>query len=119
MTRDGADTVQMQLVERLKEIPDGEISATARRSGLALQQLLKLRRGENTDIRLSTLVKIARGLGVTPASLISDPRPLPKRPISAPINPRMVRGLIKKTRRFVEDVQRFVETLPDEPEDSE
>lgn len=67
---------QAALVARLRAIPDGQVTATAKRAGVPLTQLLRLRRGENTDVRLSTLERLARGLGELPGLVLSG-RDLP------------------------------------------
>lgn len=108
--------IQGVLVQRLREIPDGQITSAAKRGGLELTQILRLRRGENTDVRLSTLERLAKGLGVTAASLIAHEslkvEPPPQQ--SRGVDPRLVLRLIKRSRAFVADVQRFAEALPDD-----
>lgn len=87
----------------------------SRRSGIALTAILRLRRGEATDIRLTTLEKLALGLQVRPAELIDDPQlVVPPAPPSRSIDPRLVRGLIKKARAFVTVVERYAMSLGDD-----
>jgi len=72
------------VVARLRAIPDGEISDTARRAGLSLRALMRIREGHG-DVKLSTLVAIARALEVHPAQLLGGSAPR-RRP--APIGRR-------------------------------
>jgi transcriptional regulator with XRE-family HTH domain len=60
------------LVARLKAIPDGQVSQTARAAGLQLRQLMRLRAGENVNVTLGTLERIARGLGKSPSELLKS-----------------------------------------------
>jgi transcriptional regulator with XRE-family HTH domain len=77
-------TIRNALVTRLRAIPDGEISDTARRAGLSLRALMRIREGHG-DVKLSTLVALARALEVHPAQLLGGSAPR-RRP--APIGRR-------------------------------
>jgi DNA-binding Xre family transcriptional regulator len=64
-------------VARLAKVPDGEVSALARRARMSPRQLQRLRAGKLTDVKLSTLTRIAEALGLDLATLIgggSHPR---------------------------------------------
>lgn len=92
--------LQAELVTHLQRIPEGDISETARRAGISVRQLLRIRAGE-ADIRLSTLQRLADAMGVhgcvllggTMARTSSSSRP--RRP--APIGRR--RGKPRAARR--------------------
>lgn len=64
--------LEAALVERLRAIPDGQITKTAARAGLPLRHLVRLRKGENVDVRLSTLERVAKGLECSAAELITS-----------------------------------------------
>ncbi len=66
--------LQEALVDQLKKlIPKGEVTRTAKRAGLTMEFLLKLRKGAHTDVKLSTLQSLASAVGVSPQHLISAP----------------------------------------------
>lgn len=109
--------LQDVLVARLKAIPDGKISETARRAGMAPEALLRIRRGESTDVKLSTLERIAHGLGESPIVLLggADRGPAPTAPPqAAAIDPKVVRRVIRKLRGAFDEVEKLALTLPDE-----
>lgn len=58
------------LLAALKAIPQGEISGTARRSGIHITQLARLRRGESLNIQIETLKRLAIAMGKTSDELI-------------------------------------------------
>jgi hypothetical protein len=67
---------QNALLERLKAIPDGEVTSTAKRAGLPLRHLMRLRAGQSLDVRMSTLEKLAKGLGEPLGSLVTEAPPI-------------------------------------------
>lgn len=92
--------LQRALVVRLRAIPAGKLAATARRIVRAQggkdtdadfeqrteaekRQIQRLRAGDNTDVKLSTLADIARALGESPLEILA---PAARRP--APIGRR-------------------------------
>lgn len=60
---------------RLEQIPDGEVSAVARRAKMSPRQLRRLRAGGLAHAKLITLVHLAEALGITPAELIGGSHP--------------------------------------------
>jgi DNA-binding Xre family transcriptional regulator len=64
--------LERALVARLKAIPKGEIAAAAQAAGLDLGQIMRLRRGEHTDIRISTLDRLATGLGESVHNMLAS-----------------------------------------------
>lgn len=82
------------LVSRLRMIPDGEVAATARRAGVAYRQLMKLRAGQNADIRISTLEKLAQGIGTSMADLLGDD------PAAAQRQPRISSDWARRVERL-------------------
>jgi transcriptional regulator with XRE-family HTH domain len=72
----GLSALEAALLERLKAIPDGRISETARRAGVSAQALFRLRRGESPDVRISTFVRLAAALDA-PVSWPDPPPPPP------------------------------------------
>ena len=115
----GQGWLQANLVKRLRSIPDGQVSETARRADMPLTQLLRLRRGESPDVKLSTLSRLARGLGIPPTELLADLEAGETyehvdRPGLPPKTARAVRALVKKTRELADVAERVVAELPDD-----
>lgn len=79
-------------VERLRSARGWSVERTARESDLSLFTLLNLRK-RLTDPRLSTLLGLCKGLGVTSAELLGDlPLPMVARPRSARVARRSTAG---------------------------
>jgi len=94
-------------VIRLRAIPEGKITATARRLAAlrgsddfeaARRALLRIRAGTNTNVRLDTLEEIAKALGEDPLEILSRQ---PIRP--APIGRRL--GKPRAARRQPDAVE--------------
>lgn len=60
------------LLERLGNITEGQIAATARRGGMPERRLRGLREGKSLDVKISTFVRLAQGLEVDPAALLAE-----------------------------------------------
>lgn len=107
--------LQAALVAQLQRIPEGDISETARRAGISVRQLQRIRAGA-ADIRLSTLQRLAEALGVHGAALIGGTPPR-RRP--APIGRR--RGKPRGVRRdpLGGKPEPFDDELEDDPTDDE
>lgn len=84
-------------------IPDGEVSETARAAGLALTQLLRLRRGENLDIKISTLVRLAQAMGKSADELLGLESPPPNAGAEAAL--RRVDQMMEDRRKQLEKEQ--------------
>jgi hypothetical protein len=79
-------------VERLRSARGWSVERTARESDLSLFTLLNLRK-RLTDPRLSTLLGLCKGLGVTSTELLGDlPLPMVARPRSARVARRSTAG---------------------------
>jgi transcriptional regulator with XRE-family HTH domain len=112
-------------VARLKAIPDGQIAETARRAGMKDTQLMRLRRGENTDIKLSTLERLARGLQTPVSQLLTDLETNSGVTVVSEsreeyrVDRRLTRAharAVKKLREVAEILEKSASTLPDEKE---
>lgn len=104
-----------RLVRRLREIPDGEVSATARRAKLPLRHLLRLREGKSPDVRLSTLEKLAEGLREPLGWVIDDGvQPASSQP-ERPLDTRALRRLLRDLKKLGHDA-RIVEAFVPDPE---
>ena len=103
------------LVARLRAIPDGQIASVAERAGMDATAIRRLRRGQATDIRLSTLERLARGLQESAEALIADPDPAetPEPTSERGVDPQLVRRLVRKTRAFAADVERLLVDVPE------
>lgn len=106
-------TLQEIVVSRLRAIPDGEITATATRAGIGLHQLLRYRRGENADIRLSTLEKLCRALGEPPSKVLEAAKVNAR--AKATVDPRVVRSVVKQLLVVAAAAEKLERELP--PED--
>jgi len=105
-----------RLLARLKAIPEGEVAATARRAGLAHRHLSRLRAGGNLDVQLSTLEKLAQGLGTSIGAMLGEGEP------GEPVSPEPRRPEIKVLRRLLrrlgdvaEDARFVAAALPEDP----
>lgn len=115
--------VHEALRARVNAIPEGQVSQTARDAGLDLTQLLRLKRGEALDVKLSTLSRLASALGEPIGQALGETgEATPAR--GAILNPkvasRIARNLAEATRRLAlvsADVQRLFEERKREPED--
>ena len=107
-----AKTALDRLVTRLKEIPDGEISATARRAGLPARHVRRLRGGKSPDVRLSTLEKLAIGLR-EPLGWVIDDGPAPTTPAAPkPLDARPIRRLLRAVEKLGADALAVAALLP-------
>ncbi len=66
----GSDLAERLVVELRKRVPDGEVTRYATRAGLSMEHLMRLRKGKNSDIRLSTLEALAKACGTSPEVLL-------------------------------------------------
>jgi transcriptional regulator with XRE-family HTH domain len=103
--------VMASVRRQLARIPDGKLSEVARRAGLSVRQLHRLRSGELRDVKVSTLTRLAEALGVPLVSLIGGSSPRPRRP--APVGRRRGRP---RTMRRQQDVGELVDHDEDEEE---
>jgi transcriptional regulator with XRE-family HTH domain len=101
--RDELGALQALLVARLRAIPEGRISETARRANVSLRQILRLREGKNADVRLSMLERLARGLEESPSVILGgrDATKGERQARPAGIDPEAVRQLLKDLRADV------------------
>lgn len=84
------------LRRQLAKIPDGKLTAIARRAGISVRQLQRLRGGEMDDVKVSTLAGLATVLKTTPSELLGGgASPHARRP--APVGRR--RGKPRNMRR--------------------
>lgn len=101
-------------------IPDGEVSETARAAGLALTQLLRLRRGENLDIKISTLARLAQAMGKTADELLGLQEPPQNAAAEAALKKmaQMVADRRKRLERERLEVEKQLARLSPEPRKS-
>lgn len=103
--------IQGNMVQRIRAIPNGKISETARRAGIALETVLKWKRSEGTNVTLETLEQLARGLQIPPSAVIAGPGdeaylpPETREPL--PPDPHLARALTK-VRAALDDAERAV-----------
>jgi hypothetical protein len=109
-----AKTALSRLIQRLKAIPEGEISATARRAGLPGRHLRRLREGRSPDVRLSTLVKLAAGLREPLGWVIDDGVPPAPTMPEKKLDLRVVRKLLRDVEKLSADAKTVAVLLPDE-----
>lgn len=125
VTRKPSKTLQELLLERLKAIPEGAVAHTARAAGLPVRHIVRLRQGKSLDVRLSTLERLAAGLGVTAAELLTDPSvggltAAEIRSIAAPTKPlptipaRKLRTLQRQVDRVFEELSKYGERDEDD-----
>ena len=86
----------------LRAIPDGQMTATSNRAGISLTQLLRLRRGERLDVRISTLARLARAMGKSADELLGLEKPDPVRAIAE--RDRLSDEAAARVRRKVEKI---------------
>jgi len=91
----------------LLSIPDGQVTETANAAGLALSQLLRMRRGENLDIKISTLTRLAQAMGRTTDELLGLREPSPNTVAEAAL--RKVAELMEERRKRLEREKERVE----------
>lgn len=105
-----------RLLQRLRDIPEGEIAKTARGAGMAPRQLRSLRSGKSADVKISTLERLAAGLR-EPLGWILDagPRPAPAVSEEPPaVDVRAVRRLLRRLDAVAEAARQVAEQLPDD-----
>lgn len=97
------------LIDRLAALPDGDVAPVARRAGMAERALRRLRRGENADVRLSTLERLSLALGESASELLGEERRPPQRPGAADpsydLALRVQRQVLEIGERMAEDIQ--------------
>lgn len=99
------------LLARVKAIPEGDVAATARRAGMPHRHLTRLRQGLSPDVRLSTLEKLAHGLGEPISALIGEKDWKPPAPKPS-IDPRVVRQLLRRLAAVADASRKVAEQLP-------
>lgn len=102
------------LLAALKAIPQGEISGTARRSGIHITQLARLRRGESLNIQIETLKRLAIAMGKTSDELIGLSPADFVVPADAHISTKDAAKVRKKLSRVAEQIAELVAALPRE-----
>lgn len=94
-------------------IPDGDVSETARRADLALTQILRLRRGENLDIKISTLARLAQAMGRSTDELLGLRAPSPNTVAEAAVRrmDQMMEQREQQIRKEIEAAAKQLERL--------
>ena len=106
-------TATERLLERLRRIPAGEIAATARRAEMDPRHLQRLRSGESLQVWLSTLERLAQGLGESIGAMLGEgPSELRIRP--EPVRPELpaLRRLLRQIEAMAEDARAVSALLP-------
>lgn len=91
------------LVDKLRAIPKGEVAEVARKAGLPLNHVLRLKRGMNTDVRISTYAKLAIALdpaGNDPDTLVLEDEAAIEDALTAP--PVVPNGFMTVPRRHAQ-----------------
>lgn len=120
-------TLQELLLDRLRAIPEGAVAQTARAAGMPVRHIVRLRQGKSLDIRLSTLERIAAGVGITPAELLTDPAlggltAAEIRAIAAPRpqapkpRPRIPRTKVRALQKRIDELFAEISNLDPDPE---
>ena len=99
----------------LLAIPDGQITRTATAAGLAVSQVLRLRRGLNLDIKISTLARLAQAMNVSADELLGLEPPDPIRARDA-AERALSADAERKLARMAKLSQQMLALLPPEPE---
>lgn len=104
------------LAKRLKAIPDGRVSDTARKAGITLRHLMRLRKGDSASVGLSTLEGLADALGESIGSILGERADHPVKAVAAPpsVDPRGVRRLIRKLRDVATEAEKIESQLGEE-----
>lgn len=89
------------LHKAVSEIQD--VSETARRADMALTALLRLRRGEALDIRISTLARLAQAMGRSADELLGLREPPPNAAAEAAL--RRVAALMEDSQTAAQDAR--------------
>lgn len=85
------------LLRAVRDIPEGQVTATAARAGIKVTQLSRLRRGEQLNIQIETLAKLAYGMRKSADELIGLAQPDPREAIEAVV--RVSADAEKKLRK--------------------
>lgn len=106
--------VVLALIERLRQIPEGTIASTARRAKMEPTALSRLRRGENADIRLSTLGRISEALGEPIGQMLGESPAKPGQLAYDPVPQRLVKRAQKQLLAAADAIERLAARFPDE-----
>ena len=111
---------QTALHDRLRAIPAGQVSATARAAEIALRQLNRLREGKNLDVRLSTLEKLATALGqaivIGPGAEMIAAATTERAPADAVLDARTKRRLRRQLEAVAAAAEKAMALIPKDGE---
>lgn len=110
------NAIYAALRDRLEKIPDGEVAKTAKLSRIPDRSLRRLRAGDTKlNPTLTTLVRLARGLGVKPHELIDAGKAAPEwtreEPRPTVVDVRLVDRLVKRLSDATSDVQKLAASV--------
>lgn len=107
-------TATEALYAAVRAVPEGQVTATAKRAGIKDTQFSRLRQGKNLNIGITTLAKLARAMGKSADELIGLTKPDPGAITgSVHVSGDAAAKVRKKLARIAADVNALVGSMPE------